>query len=56
MVEESLNIEQFCQRKLNKIKIKYYREIGSSSWYYWKGFDEWDFVRVKMKRGILLRH
>jgi hypothetical protein len=42
MVQELLNIEQFCQRKLNKIKTKYFREIGASSWYYWKSLYKWD--------------
>jgi hypothetical protein len=31
MVQELLNIEQFCQRKFNKIKTKYFMEIGASS-------------------------
>ncbi len=36
MEQESLNIEQFCQRKFNKIKTKYFGETGPWSWYYWK--------------------
>jgi hypothetical protein len=31
MVQELLNIEQFHQTKFNKIKTKYFREIGASS-------------------------
>jgi len=31
MMEELLNIEQFCQRKFNNIKTKNAREIGASS-------------------------
>jgi hypothetical protein len=36
MEQESLNIEQFCQRKFNKIKTNYFGETGAWSWYYWK--------------------
>lgn len=31
-----LNIEQFCKRTFNKIKVEYFRKIRASSWYYWK--------------------
>jgi hypothetical protein len=40
MMEELLNIEQFFQRKFNKIKTKNAREIGASSSYYWKTLGE----------------
>ncbi len=43
MVQELLNIEQFCQRKFNKIKAKCFR---TNSWYCWKTLDEWDFLEV----------
>jgi hypothetical protein len=46
MVQELLNIEQFCQRKFNKIKTKCFREIEANSWYCWKTLDEWDFLEV----------
>ncbi len=46
MMEDLLNIEQFCKRKFNKIKTKNAREIGASSCYYWKTLDEWDFLEV----------
>jgi hypothetical protein len=35
-MQNLLNIEQFCQRKFNKIKTKYFRKIRESFWYYWK--------------------
>jgi len=28
--QELLNIEQFCQRKFNEIKTKYFRELGQA--------------------------
>jgi hypothetical protein len=31
MVQEILNIEQYCQRKFNKIKTKFSKEIGARS-------------------------
>jgi len=36
MVQELLNIEQFCHWKFNKIKTKNFGEIGASSWHCWK--------------------
>jgi hypothetical protein len=41
-----LNIEQFLQRKFNKIKTKHFRESGESFWYYWKTLNEWDFLEA----------
>ncbi len=35
-MQNLLNIEQFCERKFNKIKTKYFRKIRESSCYYWK--------------------
>jgi hypothetical protein len=29
-MQELLNIEQFCQRKFNEIKTKYFRELGQA--------------------------
>jgi hypothetical protein len=41
-MQELLNIEQFCQKKFNKIKIN---EIETNYWYCWKVLDEWWFLR-----------
>jgi hypothetical protein len=33
--------------EFNKIKTKKeISEIGASFWYWWKAFDEWDFIKV----------
>jgi hypothetical protein len=39
-MQELLNIEQFCQKMVNKIKIN---EIETNYWYCWKVLDEWGF-------------
>jgi hypothetical protein len=36
MVQELLNIEQFCHWKFNKVKTKNFEKIGASSWHCWK--------------------
>jgi hypothetical protein len=36
-MQELLNIEQFCQKTVNKIKID---EIETNYWYCWKVLDE----------------
>jgi len=33
MMQELLNIEQFCQRKFNEFKTNASEEIGTRSWY-----------------------
>jgi hypothetical protein len=42
MVQEILNIEQFFQRKFNKIKTNYLKKLmqASPSFHCWKGLDE----------------
>jgi hypothetical protein len=39
MMQELLNINQFCERKFKKIKTTFLKEIGVSSWYYKKALD-----------------
>jgi hypothetical protein len=46
MVEGLLNIQQFCQRKFNKITCKFFRDFVASSWYDWKALNKWDFLHV----------
>ncbi len=46
MVQELLNIEEFCQRKFNKIKTKIFNDIGAKSWSYWKALDDQDFLET----------
>lgn len=46
MSQELLNVEQFRQRKSNKINNEYFRQIGTSSWYCWKVLIEWDCLEM----------
>jgi hypothetical protein len=39
MMQELLNIKQFCEREFKKIKTMLLKEIGASSWYYKKALD-----------------
>jgi hypothetical protein len=45
MVQELLNIKEFCQRKFKKIKTKKFNDIGAKSWSYWKALDDLRFLR-----------
>jgi hypothetical protein len=45
-VEGLLNIQQFCQRKFNKITTRFFRDFAASSWYDWKALNKWDFLDV----------
>jgi hypothetical protein len=39
MMQELLNIKQFCEKKFKQIKTMFLKEIGASSWYYKKALD-----------------
>jgi hypothetical protein len=39
MMQELLNIKQFCEKKFKQIKTMFLKEIGASSWYYKKTLD-----------------
>ncbi len=32
--------------EFNKIKTRKNNETGASFWYWWKAFEEWDFIKV----------
>jgi hypothetical protein len=46
LVQELLNIKQFCHKKFSKIKTTIVKRIGSCFWYYWNALDERDFMEV----------
>jgi hypothetical protein len=39
MMQELLNIKQFCEKNFKQIKTMFLKEIGASSWYYKKALD-----------------
>ncbi len=48
IVQELMNIENFIQRKFNKIYTYIYMETEAHFWYCWKVFNEQDFMDVTL--------
>jgi hypothetical protein len=46
MVQDLLNIEQFCHWKLIKIKRMFLGKLGPTFGIIKKCFDEWDFMEM----------
>jgi hypothetical protein len=45
-MQELLSIEQYFQRKFNKIKIKYILRNWGNFCIFWEAIDKWDFMEV----------